>query len=351
MTICQKSLVNPIRSAVHVIQSNDTKQMVNHIMSDFNRYINSNETVPLEESSFEVYFKVLSQVHVNYPKHRRTAAPVRNTVGHKGDGIKYIYKGGLIDIPEGSLKDPAAFKDKCVLVSVMLGYFKIDNFEHYLKVKKLCYAKASNGDKIRATIFLKTALLELCQACSISFTGPHIMDDVLPIIAKVLNVQIHVIHSLEGRKCQIESFPQGHNYDLPRIYLYLIRPNHVVLIDNLKAFFIHNKRFVCFDCKKTFGYHIRTTHRCQVRQNCFNCDGVFLTPTTKQIENEITVYCNAKQTDNFVPEFNCDKCNLTFQTHLCYNNHKKSVIQIIKAGSALTAVFFMLLLTTKQQTK
>ena len=77
MTICQKYLVNPIRSSVYSLQSNDTKSMVDHLMSDFNRFINSNETLRLDESSFEVYFKVLSNAHVNYTKHRRKAIPIR----------------------------------------------------------------------------------------------------------------------------------------------------------------------------------------------------------------------------------------------------------------------------------
>ena len=77
MTICQKNLVNPIRSSVYSLQSNDTKSMVDHLMSDFNRFINSNETLRLDESSFEVYFKVLSNAHVNYTKHRRKAIPIR----------------------------------------------------------------------------------------------------------------------------------------------------------------------------------------------------------------------------------------------------------------------------------
>ena len=77
LTICQKNLVNPIRSSVYGLQSNDTKNMVDHIMSAFNRFINSNQTLQLDESSFEVYFKVLSEVHVNYAKHRRKAIPIR----------------------------------------------------------------------------------------------------------------------------------------------------------------------------------------------------------------------------------------------------------------------------------
>ena len=77
LTICQKNLTNPIRSSVYGLQTNETKSMVDHIMSDFNRFINSNQTLGLDEGSFEVYFKVLSEVHINHPKNRRKAVPIR----------------------------------------------------------------------------------------------------------------------------------------------------------------------------------------------------------------------------------------------------------------------------------
>ena len=77
MTICQKNLVNPIRSSVYGLQTDETKDMVDHIMSDFNRFINSNETLAFDESSLEVYFKVLSEVNIKYSKHRRKAVPIR----------------------------------------------------------------------------------------------------------------------------------------------------------------------------------------------------------------------------------------------------------------------------------
>ena len=322
MTICQKQLVNPIRSAVHVMQSNDTKQMVDHIMSDFNRYINSNETVALDQNSFEVYFKVLSEVHVKYDKHRRKAVPIRNTVGHRGEG-KYICKGGIINIPIGCNNDPNAFKDNCLLASVMFAYLKINNVAKYLKVKKLCYAKSSIGDKNKAVKILKTAIQGLCELCEISYNGPHNTEEILPVISNILKIQIHLVINFEGRKSVIQSFPEKHNYELPRIYLYQNEVNHIKVIDNLKSFFEWNKKIICFDCKKAFGHFLRTSHRCQLQNTCFNCDGIYLSPNTIEIDHELTTYCNSKLSDNYVPEFNCDNCNLTFRTNSCFENHLK----------------------------
>lgn len=58
MTLMQDSMQNPLRSSCYVLQSNETKQMVSNLMSDFNRYVNSNDTIMLE-NSFQVFFKVI----------------------------------------------------------------------------------------------------------------------------------------------------------------------------------------------------------------------------------------------------------------------------------------------------
>ena len=59
VTICQKTLVNPIRSGTYHLQENSLNGLVNHIMTSFNRFLNSNKELKLDDS-FEIYFKVLS---------------------------------------------------------------------------------------------------------------------------------------------------------------------------------------------------------------------------------------------------------------------------------------------------
>lgn len=74
MTLMQDGMVNPIRSACYVLQSNQTERMVEELMTNFNRYVNSNESVSLE-SSFQIYFKVVSSAAINFPHHRRKTVP------------------------------------------------------------------------------------------------------------------------------------------------------------------------------------------------------------------------------------------------------------------------------------
>ena len=68
----QKPMVNALNSGAFELQKKEMKGMVNYVMNMFNRFINSNETMRLDES-FSVYFKVLSMPHVKYPYHRRKA--------------------------------------------------------------------------------------------------------------------------------------------------------------------------------------------------------------------------------------------------------------------------------------
>ncbi len=74
VTICQKALVNPIRSGTYHLQDNHLKGLVNHIMASLNRFLNSNKQVQLDDT-FEIYFKVLSSDSINYPRHRRKIVP------------------------------------------------------------------------------------------------------------------------------------------------------------------------------------------------------------------------------------------------------------------------------------
>ena len=70
LTICQQSFENEIRSGAFELQAHEMETMVNYAMNMFNRFVNSHETMRLDKS-FEVYFKILSTEHVNYPKNRR----------------------------------------------------------------------------------------------------------------------------------------------------------------------------------------------------------------------------------------------------------------------------------------
>jgi hypothetical protein len=98
VTICQKTLVNPIRSGTYHIQDNDLLGLVNHIMASFNNFLRSATQLRLDDT-FEIYFKVLGSASINYNKHRRKTVPLRRLVGANHGKSDIHLKGGLLELP------------------------------------------------------------------------------------------------------------------------------------------------------------------------------------------------------------------------------------------------------------
>ena len=203
-----------------------------------------------------------------------------------------------------------------------MGILKQLNPCSFEDVKKLFYYKTSKKNKDKAVEILNDALISMCQTCDINPQGPYFLEDVLPKIAEVFNIQIHVIRSMEGSKTNIASFPEIPSYEKPRIYLYLISNLHVVMIDSLKTFFRYNQKIVCFDCKRFFGHYMRLTHRCFKQKTCFNCNGIIQTENTFVQDNELFKFCDSHLPNNKIDDFICPNCNLTFNSHVCYANHE-----------------------------
>ena len=320
MTLTQDNLFNPFRTSPYVLQSNDTKQMVNHLMVNFNRFINSNNSLPLLERSFCVFFKVLSGAHINDSNHRRKAIPIRHTVGMSRIS-KIFLAGGLISLPQSYLAiNP--LPQNCLPSSIAFGNLQFYDPDKYQKIKKMFYLKSKKTDKIEASTFLYKLTEELCQKSKVEIHGPHELSEVCLKMAECLNIQIHVILSMDGPTPSFMSFPPGNNKNLHRLYL-KVENDHVNLVDNLRTFFSHHKRSICFDCKVFFSNHWRKTHRCRKSLCCFNCRGILLTEETIVDKNETIVLCDSKISKNQISNLTCSKCNLNFYTKMCYQNHEK----------------------------
>ena len=320
MTLTQDNLFNPFRTSPYVLQSNDTKQMVNHLMVNFNRFINSNNSLPLLDRSFCVYFKVLSGAHINDSNHRRKAIPIRHTVGMSRSS-KIFFAGGLISLPQSySAVNP--LPQNCLPSSIAFGNLKFFDPDKYQQIKKMFYLKSKKKDKLEASTILYKLTEELCQKSKVELHGPHELSEVCPKIAEYLNIQIHVILSMDGSTPSLMSFPPGNNKNLNRLYL-KVESDHVKLIDNLRTFFLHHKRSICFDCKVFFSNHWRKTHRCRKSLSCFNCRGTLLTEETIVDKNEALVVCDSKISKDQIKNLNCSKCNLSFFTKMCFENHEK----------------------------
>ena len=321
VTICQKTLVNPIRSGTYHLQENSLNGLVNHIMTSFNRFLNSNKELKLDDS-FEIYFKVLSSESINYEKHRRKTVPLRNLVGSK-NGSKTFLAGGLLDLPTTFPNNKTCLENMCLLSTVIYSYIKFSDEEKFKKINKMCYSHSAKSDKNLAGQLLEEEIDKFCSATNIPKIGPHDFTNVLPKLADFYNLQIHLVQSLDGlRKVSKISVPETNDLNRHRVYLYQTEINHVMLIDNLNQFFIYNKRKICFDCGNFYQYLFRTNvHRCFARSNCDKCLGCFETLNTVKVNKEPTVFCDSKL--KIEGGVTCIKCHFSFKTNKCFQNHKQ----------------------------
>jgi hypothetical protein len=120
----------------------------------------------------------------------------------------------------------------------------------------------------------------------------------------------------------VSSFPTGNDSEKLRVYLYL-RPNHhVVLVDNLKRFFVVEKRRICFDCKAVMACRNQIyIHKCQKKEHCKNCNFPFSTTNTILNKDEGILFCDLKITASLSEKI-CQNCNIKFQSETCFKNHE-----------------------------
>lgn len=322
VTICQKSLVNPIRSGTYHLQDNELAGLVNHIMASFNRFCNSNKQIRLDDT-FEIYFKVLSSESISDKKHRRKRVPLRGLVGSKTTST-ILLPGGLIDLPTTFPNKKNSLENMCLLSTVIFGYLKHADKQKYEQIKQICFKKSTQATKNLGASLLMDEITKFCVSTNVPKTGPHDFETVLPKLAEFYNIQVHLIQSMDNsRKVSKISAPEGNNLNRYRIYLYQINSTHVVLIDNLKQFFGYNKRKVCFDCGQfsAFAFKINS-HRCHAKQNCDLCLGCFETCDTVKINHEIIDFCDSQVKTEM--GLSCLKCCFTFKTNVCYQNHTKA---------------------------
>ena len=338
MTIDQKNFSSAINSSAVELQTSNTQKMVDYVFSLFNRFINSNQTLRLDET-FTVFFKVLSMDHVNVANHKRKRTLV---VGSRDD--KKIFNPGTTEVENGYPKNLIAFVNKCLLTSVILGFFK-NEYEKEDSIDKtfelllhLCQNKphlpkgfkikngskkfrnSKNQMKNKAGDFLSNYLKGMVSECEISPCGPFDFYEVLPKLSQYLGSQIHVIQSLQGDTASVVSFPDEFNCGQPQIFLDATLPNHVCLITNVLAFCRHFNKNLCIFCKRTSSlYH---THDCRKRKICKKCHRYFKLETTINHNVHFLKFCDSQIKNDFDENPVCEVCNQHFNTKSCMEAHE-----------------------------
>lgn len=313
MTLTQENLFNEFRTSPYILQDNHAKDMVTHLMSHLNRFVNSNSSMELLDKSFCVYFRVVSNIHLQNSSVQRKPVSVSKTVGSNTSNVF---------LPGGRISLESMLKKDCLTRSICFAVLKLRDNNLYTKVKEICYARRAKHLKQEGYTILENFQKEICDACNISLIGPHDIS-IVNLIANHLKIQVHIILSMETSRPVIQSFPSGNNYELPRIYLQIIN-DHIYIIDSLKAFSRFHQKIVCFCCRKLLNNTWRRSHRCTQTQTCFNCDGIIQTEKTILVPNEDIYFCNSQLPNikDSLP-FNCDHCNLTFVSPDCFQRHKQ----------------------------
>ena len=314
----QNSLVNGLRSSVHVLKENSTKGMVQNVMSTFNSFLNSNQNIELN-STFEVYFKVVSGIHVNFAGHRRKAIPLRTMVGHKGSKGNCFVRGGLLDLPTGHIHNPHMFKNECLLLCLTFQYLRLSKPNIYNYLDAFLNKRQSN-QKVVAAETLNDHIDEFCYRAQVDRKGPHDLHATAKLFSEIYNCQVIVINSLDGCKPQFTTFPSPINYEQIRIYLY-VKNDHVLLIDKLNTFWRHEKKMICFGCKCVFGIWNNQlyTHKCPQLNRCSACSYPLKTANTVFLPHE-AIFCDSKivtESENI----HCDACDNHFNSLTCFSNH------------------------------
>lgn len=327
--INQANLNGGIRSAVHVLKDNPVSAMVKQFMLDFYRFVNSNAEMKLD-NTFEVFFHVASGKLTNRPVHRRKAIPVRAMVGSRVEASKVLLHGSLINLPLGSPQDPGLFQNCCLLVTFMFSLIKVFKPDIYASVRNLTLVKSSVVKKNTAATLLLKEITSFCDLQNIPFRGPHELQSTMKLFGDYYGVQLVVITAMASTKPEFISYPEQLNENLQRFYFLLQSTEgetcHILAVQNLTTFFKSQSRGICFYCRSYYfirgGKRNCHRHRCRSEKSCSKCFGFKVLEKPTLNATEPWSFCYS------LPELNgpvetCSKCGVTFESHQCFNNHKK----------------------------
>lgn len=316
-TIWQNDLTTGIRSSVHVLKQNSIHTMVKNVMSTFHRFVNSNQSIELN-NSFEVFLKVLSGLHVSYPGHRRKTVPLRSMVGSAAQS-QWIKKGGIIDFASLAHYD-SFFDNQCLLLSLFFLLFKSTQIALHNQIKQITKARVSLKQKQHVSEIFKSCISEFVTAESLPQTGPYDLIEIVQKFSLRYDCQIVVISALDGSRPDIFKYPTTFDFAKNRVYLFK-RENHVMAINNIKWFFRFHKKMLCFGCDKLFTLRtLSKVHKCPQFKNCPLCHGILTQPNYILDAGETFQFCNSLVSEE--PLRTCNNCNNHFKTKLCFETHQ-----------------------------
>jgi len=162
---------------------------------------------------------------------------------------------------------------------------------------------------------------KIIGACKLEKKGPYNAFEVCPLLSQLFNCQIHIIEGLQSKQAAMISFPSQFDSNLPQLILVKVEPNHVTFVSNLKMFFRHFNKRICFSCLKTFSPRYR--HVCLIG-HCFSCRRRYVHDESKITNDPFFEFCDSqiKGREVAVP-ITCIKCNAYSLSEECHKGHKR----------------------------
>lgn len=322
-------MTSAIQSGGFQLAKNQATNLVQHSLNMLNNFLNSAENLRLDDS-FIVYFKTVSADHVHYKRHRR--GPVLLLGCNVSESLP-----GHLNIDQNL--NPF-FVDKCLLTHVILGLSRFAEKQNlFFLLLNICSAhkgtkvkgkkngvirqrKISEQTLNKAVSELVQQTSKLIQDCQLPSEGPYVVQEVLPIISQQLDVQIHLINSIQSKQASVESFPSKFDATKKQIVLHHIAPHHASYVYDLKATFRYFKKQVCFSCQETFWFNYQ--HVCKKSETCFSCRRNYRKPNDCLQVDPFFDSCDSQIEECMldVPA-QCDKCNIPIVTSSCLFSHKK----------------------------
>lgn len=277
LTLYQNNFLNGLNSPAVRLMSNP-REVVDNILDMLYRFLISEQNINIEiNSSFVVYIHVLSIDHMEFRKRNPPRKQKRKKYGCRK--TKTLGKNDFywsIDISDGFGKHPKIFKNKCLLVSVILSHLQNEYHRTNKSDRRYIYARNINSTSRSKEIYAGNIILKelLKLSTSLSLTeGPFEIDEIAPKLCDYYNCQLFIFRGLGHQTSLKACYPSAVDTSREPVYLFEDSTDHIVFIHCISSFFKSNGR-ICVFCKR----HFKTSsyiHRCIPYLRYFNRPSFF----------------------------------------------------------------------------
>ena len=287
------------------------------MMNMLESYLSSNESLPLD-NSFKIVFKVLSVSHV---KHNILNKP--NYVPHKhkseipgSDSREKKYPDFVISFPTHcGLHQKDCFRDECFSLTMQFVIARKKFKEKGISNSYFEFVSFKSSQSPSSSRHMHEQLQKFQKDTqNLDFKGK------LQFISSKFQVQFHFFDADQDFKF-IESFPSIFSFEYCQIHLcYFNDQKHITVFSDYNAFCAKKKQYFCFACTKYFVRKTSSFHRCHKQDTCFAC----CRPLAKENYYDFSsiAFCDSNIAKPFQVIYDhCAKCNITFTTKNCKNNH------------------------------